>query len=123
MTEPEAITKKLLESFGFVVKHFSEKQEYDPANIVYMQVPFCSMRLDFALMNAEIAIEVNGDYWHGDNQKTLTTIQVKKKIADIKKERKLLAAGWRLVQFSASDLSSRSMPKRLLSSILNAFDV
>ena len=123
MTEPEHLTKQLLESFGFVVKPFSQKQDYDPANVIYMQVPFESMRLDFAFLKAQVAIEVNGDYWHGEGKSSLTSAQIKKKLADAKKKASLEKGEWALIQFPASELGRQSFASRFIDSVLESLQI
>ena len=71
-------------------------------------MPFNNMRLDFALICAQIAIEVNGDYWHGVRQQTVDSHQLKKKLADASKQTALLRHGWTLISFAASDLKRLS---------------
>ncbi len=55
MTNPERIAKHILESLGFTIIPFEQKKEYDQANTIYMQVPFGNMKLDFAIIKAQIA--------------------------------------------------------------------
>lgn len=104
MTKPEKITAQVLESIGFVVKSFSEKLLADPANCFYTQVPFNKMILDFALPTAYLAIEINGDYWHGSRTNSVTARQLKRKMDDEKKSKALFEEGWKLLTIVASDI-------------------
>lgn len=123
MTKPEQKMAQILESLGFVVKPYSHRSITDRANSVYSQVPFQTMRLDFALLKAKIAIEVNGDYWHGTKTTKLNGIQLKRKLDDAHKRTRLIENGWELISYTASNLDRPRSKDRIYQLILNALDV
>ncbi len=105
MNNLEKKTAKLLLSIGFEIKSYSQKSKLDPLNTFYTQVPFNKMKLDFGLLRAKIAIEANGNYWHGSHTETLNHIQLEKRINDEHKRTKLSKRGWKLISMSESQLS------------------
>jgi len=104
MTEPEKMLTLSLESIGFIVKPYRDKTLIDPLNCVYSQMQFKNRRLDFALPNARIAIEVDGDYWHGSRQNKVTAMQLKRQMNDAMKKKELSEAGWKMLTVVASDM-------------------
>lgn len=102
---------KILEELGYVVKKHSDMDKDDPPNIVYSQVPFRRMRIDFALVNAKIAIEVQGDYWHANTTTQLSATQAQNKMRDQRKENSLHKEGWRLIKLWEEDIQKR--PERI----------
>jgi len=105
MNSLEKKTAKLLLSIGFEIKLYSQKSKLDPLNTFYAQVPFNKMKLDFGLPHAKIAIEANGNYWHGLHTNVLNPIQLEKRINDEHKRKKLSSDGWKLISMSESQLS------------------
>lgn len=122
LTKPENTFKQLLEEMGFTVKFFADKSLDDPESI-YMQVPFLSYRLDFASLDQKIAIEVDGDYWHGSLTTSLTAAQLKRKLNDSNKSEELKKGGWTLFRFPASSLSHERMRPRLIQCIRSLFTI
>ena len=122
MTKPERITKELLESFGFLVKEFGRLSTHDPQNTFYMQFPFQSMRLDFALLKPQIVIETQGDYWHG-NRHSLSSRQLIRKIADVKKQTELSKMGWSLIEIKEFELYQKNKKERMREYLFNSFSV
>jgi len=124
-TKPEKMVRNILNHIGFETKFFRENNPLDPSNTIYMQTPFSGMRLDFALMRPKIAIEINGNYWHGLYSNKLSPRQVNRKINDAKKSSQLYNEGWHLISLSASSVTDR--PNRtseyLLEQILTGFTV
>lgn len=122
MTQPEIITQQILESLGFIVKHFSARNKFDSKNTVYRETPFETMRLDFGLLNAKIAIEVHGNYWHGVMQSKVNAIQIKHKINDAHKAVLLKQKKWELIIVSESELNRLERSKeKIRQAILNNF--
>ncbi len=121
MQSTELKAKQILQNIGFEVKPNKDRSEFDPANTVYSQVPFHSMRLDFALIHAKIAIEVDGDYWHGNAQQFLTGEQYNTKLRDSAKNKLLAKEGWRIIRIWERDL--RRSEDTLNSRILNVLEV
>lgn len=124
MTHPEQATKGILESIGFEVKHYKQRSDIDRLNVFYFQTSFDSVFLDFALPHAQIAIEVNGDYWHANHTTTISAIQLKSKLNDANKRFKLESDNWKLIVVSESLLASPMRAKQYIeSSILDSFEV
>ncbi len=125
MTKPEQVVRDILNHIGFETKFFRENKPFDPSNTIYMEAPFYNMRLDFALIGAQVAIEVNGNYWHGLFSNKLSPRQINRKINDAKKSAQLYNNGWHLIALSASSVIDQ--PKRtseyLLEQILTALHV
>lgn len=124
MTRPEIITQQILESIGFVVKHFPARNELDSSNTIYREIPFETMRLDFGLLNAKIAIEVHGNYWHGIMQRKVNAVQIKHKMNDTHKALLLKQKDWKLIVVQESALlkhfnsSKKKLQQRILDNIL-----
>lgn len=123
MTQPEKTTGEMLESIGFIIKPFQEKLHLDPLNCFYTQMPFNLMWLDFALPTAQIAIEVNGAYWHGSRSASLTARQVVRTLDDSVKEHKLAQVGWKLLTIVDSDLKRKHFKNNLRDRIWDMLDV
>ena len=115
----------LLRELGYAVLPYSRRSSIDPANTIYSQVPFNRMKLDFALIDAQIAIEIQGDYWHGNTATSLSVTQARNKTRDQKKMTALQNAGWKLIKVWEIDVIER--PQRaahhIKTSILNLIDV
>jgi len=119
MNSIEKKTAELLSLIGFEIKPYSQKSKFDSLNVFYAQVPFEHMKLDFGLPHAKIAIEVNGNYWHGLHAETLNTIQLEKRISDARKCAKLSENGWKLISISESQLSRDTAKLFLQNAILD----
>lgn len=113
LSKPEDIFKQILEDMGFVVKFFEDKCS-DKSECIYMQVPFLSYFLDFASLNKKIAIEIDGEYWHGSATTSLTAAQLKRKISDSNKNEELKKEDWTLFRIPASSLHNERMKSRLI---------
>lgn len=109
MTKPEQQAKEILEELGFTVKLFDESESND---CIYMQMPFASYHIDFAYPKKKIAIEVDGNYWHGTQTPNLTANQLKTKIKDAAKEAALAQSGWRVFRIPASTLERHNIALR-----------
>lgn len=107
MTKPERIAKKILESLGYIVKHYKEAEPHDAKNTFYQEMPFGKKRLDFAMLTSKIAIEVNGSYWHAEMTNSVSVTQLKQKIKDAEKKTSLQKDGWRTIVLSESSLCGR----------------
>ncbi len=116
---------KILEEIGYVIKKHSDMSEEDQPNTIYGQVPFRRMRLDFALINAKIAIEVQGDYWHANTATQLSATQAQNKLRDQRKEKALHKEGWKLIKLWEEDIQKRPerIRQHLHSSILKLIEV
>ena len=121
LTQPEETFKQILEEMGFVVKPFTDKCPGDEG-VIYMQVPFLSYYLDFASLDNKIAIEINGEYWHGSSG-SLTAAQLKQKLHDSNKSQELERDGWTLFKVPASSLSNERMKLRLVQYVKSIFAV
>jgi len=123
LTKPEKIIGAMLEWIGFVVKPFQKQSSLDPSNCFYSQMFFESMRLDFALPTALIAIEVNGSYWHGSRTISLTKKQMMKQLDDSAKEQKLAQQGWKLLTIVDCDINRPHFKSTLQRRIWDMLDV
>lgn len=124
MTKPERITRQLLESLGFYVKPYKDRSDLDSKNTFYMETPHKNKRLDFALIDQKIAIEVNGDYWHATNKSNISHRQLKQKINDAEKKLILTKDGWSLLVVSEHSISnSNKWQENLRSWILETIDL
>ena len=107
----------MIEQIGFIVKPFFSKTPIDPTNCFYAQMPFEKMRIDFALPTARLALEIDGEYWHGSRMRVLTQIQMKRQLDDLTKTQKLLQRRWKLLKIVDSDLKrdkfQNSLQKRI----------
>ena len=126
LSSAEINTWEILEELGFVVKKNADRNENDASNTIYSQYGSCNLpkiRLDFALLSANIAIEVQGDYWHATDksQKKLTTTQVESRLQDSYKHQLLITNGWQLITIHEKDvMTNRPRSKtHLESSILS----
>ncbi len=116
----EEEVRTMLTDIGFTVKHYKDRTELDNPTTIYEQFPFKRMRLDFALHSAKVAIEVQGDYWHGKSN-TLSPMQVKNKLRDDRKRRSLDKHGWTLLEIWESDI--KSLRQTLYTDILNLMEL
>lgn len=125
LTKPENIFKQILEEMGFIVKFFVDKSpdNSDDSENIYMQVPFLSYCLDFASLDHKVAIEVNGDYWHGSITTSLTAAQLRRKLNDSKKSEELKKEGWILFRVPASSLNHDHMKLRLTQCVKSLFTI
>ncbi|MHA2281553.1 MAG: hypothetical protein ACXAC5_11965 [Promethearchaeota archaeon] len=123
LTKPEQDLWKLLESIGFQVKNFRSNKIIDPTNCFYAQTPFNNMILDFALPSAFLAIEVNGEYWHGSRTSSISPRQLKRQIDDTKKVEILTDCGWKLLTIVASDISRPGFASIIQKRIWDMMDV
>ncbi len=122
MTNLEEQVKGILESIGFLVKHFKNKAITDYANTFYYQVPTYGMVIDFASPN-RIAIEVNGEYWHANIRRRINTMQLKNKMRDENKSLILSRSGWNLIVINESALQDRNMTDWLRKMIWGKMEV
>ncbi len=110
---------KILECIGFVVRHYKDRTPADPLNTIYREVPVSKFRIDFALVFAKIAIEVDGDYWHGKSKVGLNARQMVQQFKDKDKEQYLREQGWSVIRISESDLKKDRTADRLDRMMLN----
>lgn len=94
MTSAENALKQILEGLGYVTKIYSARFPTDRANTIYMQVPVHKFRLDFALINAKICLEADGEWWHSGF----------KKFNDRNRDAILRNLGWRTLRFQSTVL-------------------
>jgi len=125
MTKPERIAKQILESLGYVVKHYKKAEPCDGRNTFYQEMPFKKKRLDFAMPTSKVAIEVNGSYWHAEITNSVSATQLKQKIQDAEKKSVLQIAGWKIIVLSESSLYGRidACKEHLNKEILSSFSV
>lgn len=121
LTKPEVIFKEILEEMGFVVKFFAEGVDKTPKDSIYMQVPFLLYTLDFASLDHKVAMEVDGEYWHGSTITSLTAAQLKRKLNDSDKNEELQKVGWTLFRIPASSLNQERMRPRLIQHVRSLF--
>lgn len=114
----------ILSRLGYVVIPYSNKSDSDPANTIYSQVPFQKMRLDFALTDAKIAIEMQGDYWHANAVTSLSSTQAKNKLRDQRKEKSLRKNGWNLIKIWERDIDDgEKVGNHIKNSILSLIEI
>ena len=85
----------MLESMGFVVKMYKDREPTDPANVVYAQATVDRYRPDFILPWAQIAIEVDGKHWH---------TKARDKLDDMSKWTWFNQNGWSTIHISDWDV-------------------
>ena len=100
----------VLADLGFNVCSYSEMSPTDPSNTFYEQFPAGGFKIDFACPQCQIAIEVDGRYWHS---KTM------QKMHDLFKVDELLRRGWVVLHISERDLLNDQLPNNLDNWILN----
>lgn len=120
LTNPEYMFKQILEEMGFSVKFFIDKAPDDSENI-YMQVPFSSYYLDFASVDHKIAMEIDGEYWHGSATTSVTASQLQRKMHDIQRDAELENDGWTVFRIPASSLNNERMKPRLIRYVKSLF--
>ncbi len=123
MTKPEKQVKEILESLGFASKPFKQKQKYDLANVFYEQYPVKSLFIDFALPRSKVAIEVNGNYWHGINVGSMNYRQLQRKITDNQRTDFLQKNDWKLIHISENQLTGKTISQNIYQRILSCLDV
>lgn len=120
LTNPEDTFKQILEEMGFSVKFFTDKAPDDSENI-YMQVPVASYCLDFASLDHKIAMEIDGEYWHGSASTSVTASQLQRKMHDIQRDAELENDGWTVFRIPVSSLSNERMKPRLIKYVQSLF--
>ncbi len=115
LTKPEETFKQILEEMGFAVKFFVDKSPEDAENI-YMQVPCLSYRLDFASLDHRVAMEVDGEYWHGSftSHAKMTAPQFQRYWHDTQRDAEIENDGWTVFRIPASSLSNERLKPRLI---------
>lgn len=106
MTSCEKILYKHLVRIGYIVKHFSLKDCFDPVNTIYFQFqPLKSrkFKFDFASEILKIGIDVDGRYWHGSNKLKLKANQIEVKLNDKEKDSILESFGWKIIRINPED--------------------
>jgi very-short-patch-repair endonuclease len=119
LTKPEELAWRVLEDLGFQVKHYKDKSIIDYANTFYFQYPLEEYFLDFALIQAKIAIEIQGEYWHAKRTTSLNIAQLQRQINDSLKRSKLQSLGWQLIECVPDQLKRENVGKFLQTSIFN----
>lgn len=114
MSSFEIIAQAIFEELGFTVKSYKNKSIIDSINTLYCQYPFYNMRIDFALPFSKIAIEIDGDYWHGNLLNQFKTHQIVAKMNDNKKATLLKQQGWSLLKINSYMLNVKTIDKCLL---------
>ncbi len=87
------------------MKHFKDKSETD-FNTFYYQYPIENYLVDFAFPCIKLAIETDGNYWHGGYATKLTKRQAVQKIADLEKASKIMHVGWTVLRFKEQTVYS-----------------
>lgn len=113
LTQPEATFKQILEEMGFSVKFFEDRSP-DDSESVYMQVPVLSYRMDFACPEKKIAIEIDGEFWHGSAFMPVTASQLERKLHDAQQNKELENDGWTVFRIPASCLGNERLKPRLI---------
>ena len=92
-----------------------------PLNTWHPQFRIGRYRVDFALPTTQIAIEVDGDYWHGVGP--LTAAQLKYKERDRRKHIALVKAGWAVVRIKEQSIGKNGFDQSLNQNILKLIEV
>ena len=95
-----------------------QKTIIDSLNCFYTQFPFDNMFLDFALIQSKLAIEVQGEYWHG-LKINITPRQAEKRIQDAKKKLVLSKNNWNLIEVPSLSLDKKTIKNKIRNQILN----
>jgi len=123
MNKTEKQVKNILTQIGFEVKNYKEKKDFDYLNTFYSQVNFKKFRLDFALITAKLAIEINGEFWHGSRTLNINHKQLKRKISDKEKYLCLKNHNWNVIEFTDLDLKRSNIKTYLRSRIMDSIIV
>lgn len=116
MTSPEKQAAEILEALGFEIRHTCSSS--DPANTIYFQhkvsrdgisKPYC---FDFALPDAKIGIEIDGEYWH-------LHASASTKVESDLRDKFLRNFGWKIVRIPGNMVSKQKIEQ----AILSMFDV
>jgi len=91
-TSAEKALKQILEALGYVVIPFTEKSPCDPANTIYSEMSLHNFRVDFALPQAQICLEADGERWHRPGLR---------RIKDRNRDAILRSAGWKVLRFQS----------------------
>jgi len=85
-----------------------------------LEYPFRFYHLDIALIEFKIAIETDGDYWHGNPKfhKNLTHRQKKRQNDDKRRNTFLINRGWKVLRFWEHDINNNF--EECLNTILKA---
>lgn len=113
MTSLEKKTAHALKEIGFYVDehHLGWHSQYKIG----------SFKIDFALPNSKIALEVDGRYWHG--KLLLTSRQAYQKERDFQKDNSLRLQGWKVIRVSERTLNSDNLSEILNHLILSSIEV
>lgn len=109
----------ILESVGFVVKSYKDKNLCDKANTMYYQYPFGNFIFDFANPFTKFAIEIDGDYWH-PNSKKINFIQFKSLFSDNAKLK--LAKDWKIIRIKENEITQQ-LSRKVNMEILRLIEV
>jgi len=115
-----------LHDIGYIVIPYKNRTQLDPKNVIYSQVTrddLPRVRLDFALINARIAIEVQGDYWHAINEYRLNTSQLQAVTRDKYKRKLLSRKHWKLIHIHEKHLINVTVEEYLQKSIWRMLEI
>lgn len=121
MTKPEIKFAEILTTIGFEVKFFNDLSYNDPVNTSYMQHRWDRFLFDFTIPALKIAIEIDGEHWHGKKFR-ITAIMAKKIITDNEKREFIRQNGWVLIRLNSNDVSARGINRRIKSAIFECVE-
>lgn len=124
MSDAEQFVSKCLIEIGYQIKSAKEIDDLDVANTFYSQyqpIKGRRLRFDFALVKSKIAIEVDGDYWHGKTNTYLNTSQCLTKLNDAKKDEMVRSIGWKVLRITPN--LNPTFKERLDKCLLSLLDV
>lgn len=124
MNEAEKFICRCLIKIGFEVKYHKMANIIDPPNTFLAQYKPSESKnftLDFALEKSKIAIEVDGDYWHGKTNRIMKPFQIYNKLNDSEKNRKLRKFGWKILRISPN--LDPELPQKIKNAILKLMDI
>lgn len=119
-TKPERQLISILENIGYSVISWQDHREQDPSNVIYSQMPICRLGgqkafvADFAFPNAQIDIEVDGEYWHKNAAR----------IHDCNRDHEIKQLGWSTIRLKSNILNyPEIVQKNLRVAIWTLFDL
>lgn len=124
----EQSAANILASIGFLVKPAKEREDADPPHTIYSNFWIIlegrRWQLDFVLLNARIAIEIQGSHWHGSPGQTIyNPEQLKTRAMDKQKAGTFRSHGWQILCIPEEAIEHNDIQARLRRSILLMLDI
>jgi very-short-patch-repair endonuclease len=113
MTALEKIVATALSKIGFCV--IVNKDDFLQPNTWISQLQFSNFRLDFASPILQLAIEVDGNYWHASHGKCR---HLQRFLTDRNKDAALRSCGWDIIRVKEKIIKQNNFVQWLDSQIL-----